>query len=53
MFVRLYVLRLRRGELADAFIGRIRGDGARLLTPGGTGIGFDDVLENLPWKSIG
>lgn len=37
----------------DAFIERIRSDGARLLPPGGTGFGFDDLLESLSWKSIG
>jgi O-succinylbenzoate synthase len=37
----------------DAFIERIETDGARLVPPRGTGIGFDDLLENLPWKSIG
>ena len=37
----------------DAFIERIESDGARLLPPKGTGIGFDDLLENLPWTSIG
>ena len=37
----------------DAFFGRIERDGARLLPPRGTGLGFDDLLERLPWKSIG
>lgn len=37
----------------DAFIERIRADGARLLAPEGTGIGFDDLLEDLPWTKIG
>lgn len=37
----------------DAFIERIRADGARLLPPEGTGIGFDDLLEDLPWTKIG
>jgi len=37
----------------NAFIERIEADGARLLPPLGTGIGFDDLLERLPWKSIG
>ena len=36
----------------DAFFERIARDGARLLAPGGTGLGFDDLLERLPWKSI-
>lgn len=38
---------------ADAFIERIESDGARLLPPRGTGIGFDNLLERLPWTSIG
>jgi len=37
----------------DAFNERIERDGARLLPPRGTGIGFDDLLESLPWTSIG
>jgi len=37
----------------DAFIDRIRAEGARLLPPAGTGIGFDDLLEELPWTKIG
>lgn len=37
----------------NAFIERIRSDGARLLPPEGTGIGFDDLLEELPWTKIG
>jgi o-succinylbenzoate synthase len=36
----------------DAFIERIGREGARLLPPRGTGIGFDDLLEKLPWKPI-
>jgi O-succinylbenzoate synthase len=36
----------------DAFIDRIERDGARLLPPRGTGIGFDDLLEGLPWKTL-
>ncbi len=38
---------------ADAFFERIESDGARLLPPRGTGLGFDDLLESLPWQSIG
>lgn len=37
----------------DAFLERVESEGARLLPPRGTGIGFDDLLERLPWKSIG
>ena len=36
----------------DPFFERIRADGARLLAPGGTGIGFDDLLDALPWKRL-
>ncbi len=36
----------------DEFIERIRADGARLLPPDGTGVGFDDLLERLPWKKL-
>lgn len=36
----------------DPFIDRIERDGARLLPPRGTGIGFDDLLENLPWTTL-
>jgi O-succinylbenzoate synthase len=37
---------------SDPFLERIRADGARLLAPSGTGIGFDDLLESLPWKKL-
>jgi O-succinylbenzoate synthase len=37
----------------DAFVERISSDGARLLPPRGTGVGFDDLLEQLSWTSIG
>ena len=37
----------------DAFFERVECDGARLLPPRGTGLGFDDLLERLPWKAIG
>ncbi len=37
---------------SNEFIDRIRSDGARLLPPEGTGIGFDDLLERLPWKTL-
>ncbi len=36
----------------DAFIERIECAGARLLPPKGSGIGFDDLLEDLPWKML-
>lgn len=34
------------------FIERITCEGARLLASRGTGIGFDDLLERLPWKKL-
>ena len=37
----------------NAFSERLRADGARLLPPEGTGIGFDDLLEDLPWTKTG
>ena len=36
----------------DAFFERLRCDGPRLRPPGGTGLGFDDLLEALPWKRL-
>lgn len=36
----------------NAFSEMIRADGARLLPPEGTGIGFDALLERLPWKKL-
>jgi O-succinylbenzoate synthase len=38
---------------SDPFIERMQLDGARLVPPPGTGIGFDDLLESLPWKKLG
>ncbi len=37
---------------SDPFFERLRCDGPRLLPPGGTGLGFDDLLEALPWKRL-
>lgn len=37
---------------SDPFFERIRADGAYLLPPEGTGFGFDDLLESLPWKKL-
>jgi o-succinylbenzoate synthase len=37
---------------SDPFIERMRLDGARLVPPPGTGIGFDDLLAALPWKRL-
>jgi O-succinylbenzoate synthase len=36
----------------DLFIERMRIDGTRLVAPGGTGWGFDDLLETLPWQKL-
>lgn len=36
----------------DPFFERVCGEGATLLSPGGTGLGFDDLLEDLPWKRL-
>jgi O-succinylbenzoate synthase len=36
----------------DAFIERMRADGARLLPAEGAGVGFDELLEALPWKRL-
>jgi o-succinylbenzoate synthase len=36
----------------NEFTDAVRTDGARLLPPLGTGIGFDDLLEKLPWKKV-
>lgn len=37
---------------SDPFVDRMQLDGARLVPAGGTGIGFDDLLENLPWRRL-
>ncbi|HQW29609.1 MAG TPA: enolase C-terminal domain-like protein [Verrucomicrobiales bacterium] len=37
---------------SDSFFERIRSDGARLLAPEGNGLGFDELLEGLPWKRL-
>jgi o-succinylbenzoate synthase len=36
----------------DPFFEEIRCEGARLIAPAGTGLGFDDLLEGLPWKRL-
>jgi o-succinylbenzoate synthase len=36
----------------DPFFERLRIDGARLVAPAGTGLGFDDLLVKLPWKKL-
>lgn len=37
----------------DGFIERIENNGPELLPPAGTGFGFDDLLEKIPWKALG
>ena len=37
---------------ADAFSERLRFEGARLVPPSGSGFGFDDLLEALPWRPL-
>ncbi len=36
----------------NEFVERIQSEGARLLPPVGTGIGFDALLEREPWKRL-
>jgi O-succinylbenzoate synthase len=36
----------------NAFSERLALDGARLVPPGGSGIGFDDLLETLAWTRL-
>ncbi|MGH9421133.1 MAG: hypothetical protein ACRD3J_14245 [Thermoanaerobaculia bacterium] len=36
----------------DRFIERMRIEGTRLVPPDGSGWGFDDLLERLPWKKL-
>jgi O-succinylbenzoate synthase len=36
----------------NPFLESIRAEGARLLPPEGTGIGFDELLERLPWRRL-
>jgi O-succinylbenzoate synthase len=36
----------------DPFLERMRIDGTRLVPPRGTGWGFDDLLEKLPWQKL-
>lgn len=37
---------------SDPFFERLRCEGAHLLPVGGTGLGFDDLIESLPWKRL-
>lgn len=37
---------------ADAFSERLRLEGARLVPPAGSGFGFDDLIEELPWQTL-
>ena len=36
----------------DPFIERMRSAGPLLIAPEGTGIGFDDLIERLPWERL-
>jgi O-succinylbenzoate synthase len=36
----------------DPFIERMQITDARLVPPGRSGFGFDDLLEGLPWRSL-
>lgn len=36
----------------DSFFERLRCEGPRLLPPAGTGLGFDDLLDKLPWTPL-
>lgn len=36
----------------DPFFEQLSTDGPRLLPPPGRGLGFDDLLESLPWKRL-
>jgi O-succinylbenzoate synthase len=36
----------------NEFIDRLGIDGMRLVPPPGTGVGFDDLLERLPWSRL-
>lgn len=36
----------------NEFSERIRSDGPVLMPPDGSGVGFDDLLERLPWKKL-
>jgi o-succinylbenzoate synthase len=37
---------------SDPFIDRMQIECTRLVPPGGTGFGFDDLLEGLPWRHL-
>lgn len=37
---------------SNDFSERLQLDGARLVPPGGTGLGFDDLLERIAWKRL-
>lgn len=36
----------------DPFFDQLRAEGPRLLPPSGTGLGFDDLLDALPWTPL-
>jgi O-succinylbenzoate synthase len=36
----------------DEFFAQVKSSGPALLAPSGTGLGFDDLIERLPWKRL-
>lgn len=38
--------------LPDPFFDQIRTEGPRLVAPSGTGLGFNDLLDSLPWTPL-
>lgn len=36
----------------DPFFEQLRTEGPRLIPPSGTGLGFDDLLDSLPWTPL-
>jgi O-succinylbenzoate synthase len=52
--LRLGICGLQTHELFETneFSERLGPAGPRFVSPGGTGLGFDDLLEKLPWKRL-
>ncbi len=52
--LRLGICGLQTHELFESneFSERLGPAGPRFVSPGGTGLGFDDLLEELPWKRL-
>lgn len=46
------ILSHERFAAGDPFFDRIRREGSRLVPLDGTGLGFDDLLEDLPWQKL-